>query len=269
MQYEPIKHSIDSVISRNIHFKKIFFKLLDLHLLRTWHVHKEIRKIAKKKKEGMKILDAGCGFGQYSWFCARKFKRSEIKGIDISQSHVDRANTFFKKAGLANIECVQADLTQFVEKEKYDLIFSVDVMEHILEDQQVFNNFCNSLKKGGLLLVSTPSNQGGSDVHDHASEDSFIDEHVRDGYSMEDIDKKLRQAGFSLIESRYTYGKPGKISWKLSMKIPISLLNTSKAFFLLLPLYFLISYPLILLLNCMDLNGNHKSGTGLLVKATK
>ena len=40
-------------------------------------------------------------------------------------------------------------------------------MEHIEEDVQVFKNFHQSLSEKGVLLISTPSDQGGSDVHDH------------------------------------------------------------------------------------------------------
>ncbi len=59
-------------------------------------------------------------------------------------------------------------------------------MEHIEDDLKVFGNFYNSLKDNGILLISTPSDRGGSDVHNE-KEESFIDEHVRDGYSINDI----------------------------------------------------------------------------------
>jgi hypothetical protein len=119
-----------------------------------------------------------------------------------------------------------------------------------------------------MVLISTPSDQGGSDVHEHEHE-SFIDEHVRDGYNINEIQEKLKMAGFTRTEARYNYGNPGKISWKLSMKYPIMLLNTSKLFFIILPFYYLITYPFLLILNYLDLRLKHKSGTGLIVKAWK
>jgi hypothetical protein len=57
------------------------------------------------------------------------------------------------------------------------------------------------------LLISTPSDQGGSDVH-HEHDESFIDEHVRDGYGVEEMDEKLREAGFGDIRIKYSYGVP-------------------------------------------------------------
>ena len=68
-------------------------------------------------------------------------------------------------------------------------------MEHIEEDELVFRNFFRALKPGGSLLISTPSDQGGSDVHNE-EEKSFIDEHVRDGYGIGEISQKLERAGF-------------------------------------------------------------------------
>ncbi len=111
----------------------------------------------------------------------------------------------------------------------YDIILSVDVMEHIEEDELVFRNFYRALKPGGIILISTPSDKGGSDVHND-EEQSFIDEHVRDGYSIDEISQKLTHAGFNNIKASYTYGKPGNISWRLSMKYPVEMLNISKAF---------------------------------------
>jgi len=273
MKYEPIKHSIDGFISKSPFLKKLFFKLLDIYLLRTWHVHKEIITLKKHFKGIFQVLDAGAGFGQYSYWILRKFDNAYITSVDISDSHIEKARAFFNKTKFKQrILFQQADLTEFLQPESVDLIISVDVMEHILEDRKVFENFYKSLKSGGILLVSTPSDQGGSDVHDHDHEEgsnSFIDEHVRDGYGVEEIKEKLTGAGFSKVEPKYTYGKPGKISWKLLMKIPISLLNISKIFFILLPFYWLITIPFCLLLNFADTRIEHTTGTGLIVKAYK
>ena len=141
-------------------------------------------------------------------------------------------------------------------------------MEHIEEDLKVFKNFYNALQNYGVLIISTPSDQGGSDVHS-AEEESFIDEHVRDGYSIKDISDKLSLVGFRNIEAYYTYGKPGNISWRLSMKYPIRMLNLSYAFFIILPFYYLIVFPVSVILNFFDLYSTHRTGTGLLVTARK
>ena len=166
-----------------------------------------------------------------------------IKAMDINRDQIEDCNRFFGKTGLSGrVTFHTGDLTVLTDLNRYNLILSVDVMEHIEQDLIVFQNFYRSLKGNGILLISTPSDKGGSDVH-HNNEKSFIDEHIRDGYSIKDITEKLTLAGFSNIEADYTYGKPGNISWRLSMKYPIKMLTASHLFFIILPFYYLIFFP--------------------------
>ncbi len=269
MKYDPVKRSLGRFFNTTPFLRKLFYHLLNLLLLRSWHVREELRKLKKQLPENPKILDAGSGFGQYDYTMALQFRRATIKGVDVKQEQIDDCNAFFQKTGLGKrVSFAYADLTGFSEPDTYDLVLSVDVMEHIEDDVAVFKNIAASLKKGGILLISTPSDQGGSGVtHEH--DESFIEEHVRDGYNMEEIESKLKKAGFSEVCSRYSYGTPGKISWKLSMKLPVQMVNLSKIFLLLLPFYYLVVYPFAFILNAMDVHMKHSTGTGLIVKCIK
>jgi SAM-dependent methyltransferase len=187
----------------------------------------------------------------------------------VKEDQIKDCNEFFTRIGEHDrVRFELADLTKFREEGKYSLVLCVDVMEHILEDLEVFRNYFFSMRDGGILLISTPSDQGGSDVHDD-NEDSFIEEHVRDGYNITEIEEKLKTAGFSEVSARYSYGWPGKISWRLSMKYPIIMLNSSRLFYILIPFYYLLTFPVSVLLNFMDVRLKHRTGTGLIVKAVK
>jgi SAM-dependent methyltransferase len=269
MQYDPIKRSLGKVFNRTPFLRILFYKMLDVLLLRTWHVKKEIRRWSRMQKGKRNILDAGSGFGQYSYFLSGLNRNWKVEAVDVKEEQIDDCNAFFTRIKRNNVLFSVADLTAFDKPDTYDLILSVDVMEHILEDEKVFRNFYDALTQDGMVLISTPSDQGGSDVHDHEEESSFIDEHVRDGYNILDIQEKLKRAGFAKTEARYSYGKPGQIGWRLSMKYPIKMLNVSRLFFIILPVYYLLTYPFALLFNWMDLVGEHKTGTGLIVKAIK
>lgn len=213
------------------------------------------------------MLDAGSGFGQYSFYIAQRNPQATIDAVDVKDEQIADCAQFFKKCGLNNVNFAVGDLTQPHATNKYDLVLCVDVMEHILEDVEVFRHFHRSMKPGGMLLISTPSDQGGSDAQNEG--ESFIGEHVRDGYPVEEMRQKLKTAGFEKSEIMYSYGTPGKISWKLSMKYPMKMLGASKVFFIILPFYYIITYPFAYLLNWMDTYGKHKTGTGLIVKAWK
>lgn len=269
MHYDPIKRVLGDVFNKTPFLRRVFFNLLDLLLLRTWHVHKELRHwAADRKGKEQHILDAGAGFGQYTYYLSGMSRKWNILAVDVKEEQVSDNNRFFRAIDRHNVLFKIADLVQFRQPTSYDLALSVDVMEHILEDVTVFENIHASLRPGGMLLISTPSDQGGSDVQSD-SETSFIEEHVRDGYNINEIQDKLRTAGFRKTKAHYSYGKPGQISWKLSMKYPLLMLNISKIFFLLLPFYYLVTFPICLVLNWMDVNRNHRSGTGLIVKAWK
>jgi 2-polyprenyl-3-methyl-5-hydroxy-6-metoxy-1,4-benzoquinol methylase len=274
MQYDPIKQKLGVFFNRNSVLRILFYNLLDLLLLRTWHIQKEIKKwtAGRKKSIGVfyntHILDAGAGFGQYTYYLSKINSSWNILSIDLKEDQVGDCNNFFRKIKKGSVLFKTGDLTTFTAENTFDLVVCVDVMEHIKEDELVFRNFYNSMKKDGMLLISTPSDQGGSDVHGDG-DTSFIEEHVRDGYNIAEIERKLKTAGFNEIEARYSYGAPGKISWRLSMKYPILALGITKLFFLVLPFYYLIIYPICYFLNYLDTSIKWETGTGLIVKAWK
>ncbi len=270
MHYDPIKQFLGKLFNRYAFTRKLFYLLLDVLLLRSWHIRKALKKhrLENKEKKSFQVLDAGSGLGQYSWRMARKNPSWQITAVDIKEDEVASCKAFFKQQKVNNVDFRPANLVEYVLPNAYDLILSVDVMEHIEEDRQVFANFFKSMKEGGMLLISTPSNLGGSDVREDGDR-SFIEEHVRDGYAAGEIRAKLIDAGFGEIITNYTYGRPGSIAWRFSMKYPVLMLGWSKVFLLLLPFYYLIVMPFVLLLNFWDVKKKHSKGTGLLVRAFK
>ena len=246
----------------------LFYQLLDLLLLRSWHIQRALRQWKGTQTHAVQVLDAGFGFGQYTYRMAKSLNYQSIDAVDLKDEQVADCDGFFKKVNISNVHFQTGDLTAFVRPEKYDLVLCVDVMEHIEEDVQVLTNYCQSLKKGGMLLISTPSDQGGSDVHDDG-ETSFIEEHVRDGYGVDDMANKLKTAGFSKWDIQFSYGRWGRISWLLSMKYPMLMLNKTSLFFIILPLYYLATYPFAFVFNALDVRVHNPKGTGLIVKAWK
>jgi SAM-dependent methyltransferase len=270
MQYDPVKRKLGALFNTTPFLRKLFYRLLDLLLLRSWHVHSELRSwISKHRNSAAYILDAGAGFGQYTYWLSGLGRKWRIKAIDVKTEQVADCNQFFKRIGRdERVNFVVDDLVTYREPDTFDLVVCVDVMEHILEDEQVLANYAASLKTGGMLIISTPSDQGGSDVHGD-EEESFIEEHVRDGYNIEDMKAKLLRNGFSKAEPRYSYGAPGKISWRLSMKYPLLMLQATKLFYIVLPFYYLVTYPISFVLNWLDVQQKHATGTGLIVRAWK
>jgi SAM-dependent methyltransferase len=267
VQYEPIKGSLSSVIKGSPLLRRGFYLAMHAFFLREWFVKREIRRVFRSKRI-FNILDAGSGFGQYSLFMTRKNHQAQIIGLDIKPTEIAECNNFFFKSGYRNARFSFGDLTELTIADEYDFILSVDVMEHIEHDEAVFGNFYRALKSGGTLLVNTPSDQGGSD-HDDESGEGFIDEHFRDGYSVEDIRAKLERAGLTVKKIYYTYGFWGNLYWRLIIKVPMQVLGVSKLFFVLLPFYYVVFYPIGWLFMVLDYLLPIRKGTGLVAVAEK
>jgi hypothetical protein len=65
MKYDPIKRKLGVVFNKTPFLRKLFYRLLDVLLLRSWHVHKALKEWEKSHPGKQQILDAGSGFGQY------------------------------------------------------------------------------------------------------------------------------------------------------------------------------------------------------------
>jgi len=141
-------------------------------------------------------------------------------------------------------------------------------MEHIAEDEAVFAHFERVLRPGGHVIINTPSDRGGSDVQAEGDE-SFIGEHVREGYARDQLAEKLRRAGLELAKGLYTYGPYGSAAWRGLIKWPMQLLGATWASVVLLPLYYIAALPLGLLLNAADVQRTNKEGTGLFMVARR
>jgi 2-polyprenyl-3-methyl-5-hydroxy-6-metoxy-1,4-benzoquinol methylase len=267
IDYDPVKAVFGRFVSRNALLRRLFFFALGALFLREWHVRRALRQLAKKRSAWM-ILDAGAGFGQYSHFMARQFPNAKILGVDVKHEQIADCNWFAARVRDTNCTFEYADLTEFEKPDTYDLALSVDVMEHILEDEKVFSNIFVSLKADGYFLVGTPTanertNPESNEFH------SVVGEHVREGYTESEFREKLTRAGFRVIWMKRTYGPWGSVAWRLLQRIPMRLLNLSKLFLpVLIPYYILVYLPAAF---CMaaDVRRANPRGGGWLVLAQK
>lgn len=271
MYYDPIKDSLGRFFSRHPLLQKVFYALLHTVFLRSWYVRRELRELLEglPATRRVDVLDAGTGFGQYAYYIADRYPRAHVLAVDIKQDYLDNAQRFAERtAAGARIRFARHDLTALELDERFDLIVSVDVMEHIEDDVGVFRNFAAVLAEGGHVIINTPSDQGGSDVGEEGAE-GFIDEHVRPGYNLDELRAKLKSAGLEPVRAHYTYGTHGSRAWRMLIKRPMRMLGASKAAFALLPFYYLLVLPVGIVLNAMDVRDDNATGTGLIVVARK
>lgn len=262
MKYDIVKDKIEFLIAIIPKLRNLFYKALNCLILRQQYVFKLIKEIYPDKKSKFKMYDAGGGYLQYTDHVLENYSNSEVFAVDIKDDYIDDYAHFIRKSKKDNrFSHYCADLQTYTPKGKFDLIIAIDIMEHIEDDRAVLANFNKVLNTKGKLIISTPS------TFDEAA--AFTEEHVRPGYDKADLIEKLTTAGFNIDKFKYTYGKYGAWYWKLALKKPLTLLEKNKLFFLLLPLYYLFTYPLIHIFMKIDQKIDNKIGNGLLVVASK
>ena len=136
-------------------------KFKPLHMfnpIRIEYILEEITKhfkLDKKKKlllENLKILDIGCGGGLISEPMARL--GGNVTGIDAGEKNIKIASLHSKKSNL-EIDYLNKSPEQLTQKEKFDIILNLEVVEHV-EDLDLYLQSCNNLlKRNGLMFTAT------------------------------------------------------------------------------------------------------------------
>ena len=281
MDYDPVKDRLITYFERSVLLQRVFFRVLHTVFLRSWYVRRALGRLlpgrsggasaaAFGEKDGpFRVLDAGTGFGQYTDWMLRRSAKVHVTAVDIKRDYLERLASYLDATGHALRSSVRyGDLVKLKEKGPFDLIVCVDVMEHILEDREVFANFARVLSGGGHVIINTPSDQGGSAVTGD-DDASFIGEHVRDGYGREEITEKLAGAGLEVVSFEYGYGAAGSMGWRILVQGPIRLLANSMLWAPLVALYYVLALPVGILLNAADLAVANATGTGVTVVARK
>lgn len=271
MDYDPVKDRLGHLVGTGVVRIRLFFLALHLVFLRSWYVRVALRRILERFAGRMHIdvLDAGTGFGQYADLLVRADPRVRLHAVDVKEDYLNRLRTYIDRTPHADrVTTAVDDLTDLRCHGPFDVIVSVDVMEHIEDDRAVLRHFARVLRPGGVVVINTPSDRGGSAVSSDADA-SFIGEHVRDGYGTDEIREKLADAGLQTEAVTWTYGPAGSAAWRLLVQFPMHLLGRSILWLPFLVLYYLPVLPLGLLLNAMDVSVVNEEGTGLLVVARK
>ncbi|QEP42343.1 class I SAM-dependent methyltransferase [Ectothiorhodospiraceae bacterium BW-2] len=165
-----------------------------------------LRTVKRLLPEGAThILDAGCGRGVISRYLAKRYPNGQITAIDFDSDTQKDNQIIANRTGLNNIQFKIADLTVLADHEKYDLIVSVDNLEHVDDDRAVITQLYNALLPNGKLVVHVPHFYRRWPLFKW-QENFDVPGHFRPGYHLPQLTERLERAGFSLEDSGYSYG---------------------------------------------------------------
>ena len=107
--------------------------------------------------KGKKILDLGCGSGEYMLIIAKM--GGKVSGQDISSERINQAKLLLEENGCSgDIKIGDAGKLLFCDN-CFDAIISADFFEHINYEQknQVVAEVYRVLKPGGVFTIKTPN----------------------------------------------------------------------------------------------------------------
>jgi SAM-dependent methyltransferase len=135
------------------------------------------------------LLEVGCGTGFVLQGISQAFPNARTAGSEIYT-----AGLAFAAKRLPSVELLQMDARKLPYEAEFDVLAAFDVIEHIVEDELVLQNFHRAIKPGGGCLITVPQ---------HKWLWSPVDEaacHQR-RYSATELHAKVEAAGFRIVRS--------------------------------------------------------------------
>lgn len=114
----------------------------------TWRFYKAVEFI----KGGYKVLDIGCGVGQFTKLLKDMKPMCEVWGVDISDKVIEdnkkeRDDITYLKKNVGNMSDLPLD---------FDVVFSGEVLEHLSDPHLLFLDAYTHLNVRGKFILTTP-----------------------------------------------------------------------------------------------------------------
>lgn len=164
-----------------------------------------------------KIMDLGAGLGEFTFMIAEKMPNTTIVALEILPERIERLKLVLEKTKFNNV-VVHGDYIQTVSDKDFDLIFAVDVFEHIYEHEMPFKEAYERLKPGGYLVVKIPNIKQRTILPDRYFEEHqqwLGDEHIGQVYDLAGLTERFKKEDFEIVEAFYSDGIVSRAAWEL------------------------------------------------------
>lgn len=152
----------------------------------------EIRKHINLNKE-MVALDFGCGTGLLSFNLFADLKQIDL--LDTSTGMLEVADGKIEELNVSNMNTINHDLGESNLSKKYDLIYTLIALHHVIDYKEMIGKFSEHLNEGGKLCIIDLNPDFGAF---HYGVEQF---NGHDGFEQSDLKAVLESKGLKNVKS--------------------------------------------------------------------
>ena len=104
-------------------------------------------------RDGLDVLELGCGWGSLTLWMAEHFPRSRITAVSNSRSQREHILGEALRRGLHNVEVLTEDMNRFDTAKRFDRVVSVEMFEHMRNWRLLFGRVHGWLRPGGRFFM--------------------------------------------------------------------------------------------------------------------
>ena len=156
-------------------------------------------------RDGMNILELGCGWGSLSLYLAENFPNSHV--VSVSNSAPQRAYIEAQATtrGLKNLTVITADMNDFSIDQRFDRVVSVEMFEHMSNWQSLFERVRGWLTSDGKLFIHVFTHRDRSYRFNHENPADWIAHHFFTGGIMPAFDLPHRFDDLFTVEQDWRW----------------------------------------------------------------
>lgn len=148
-----------------------------------------LRRVMRDQQFEGQCLNAGCGEGLYASFLDGFPQATQIVHMDLAERSI--AAEFAD----GRHRDVVGSITELpFAARSFASCLCTEVMEHVSDDDRGFSELGRVIAPGGLLLITTPTPPA-----------PFDPNHVREGYTFDEMRGHLALSGFAILEHTFCF----------------------------------------------------------------
>jgi cyclopropane-fatty-acyl-phospholipid synthase len=176
------------VLGKNLKYSSCFYDHTTKSLSDAEELALKISCERAELKDGMRILELGCGWGSLTLHMAKNFPNSQIVAISNSAPQKAFIDSQAKERGLKNIMVLTRDISQLeslaVEFESFDRVMSIEMFEHFKNYDLLLSKISDVLTKEGKLFVHIFTHKEYSYPFEVEGEDNWMGKYFFTGGQM-------------------------------------------------------------------------------------